>query len=201
VINAEALAVSFVTLFVIMDPLGSIPVFVTLTGGRSLRQQAALAVQAAVAAGLLVVVFALFGRFVLEYLHITIQAVSIAGGLLLLLVALEAFRGDSVPVSDAPNIALVPLATPLLAGPGAIAAVMVLSARYSDPRGRAGLLVGIALVVVVIALGLALASSISRIVPKAWFQFLTRVFALLLSAIAVQLIIDAVHQIATAKAS
>lgn len=199
VVSLQALAATFVTLVVIMDPLGNIPFFLALTVGRRQREQAVLAVQAALAAGLLVLLFALFGRFVLEYLNITLQALSISGGLLLLLVALGSFRGESLPASEATNIALVPLATPLLAGPGAIAAVMVLAGRYGDASGRAGVLIGIALVVIVVAVGLALASVISRVVRPAAIHFLSRVLALLLSAIAVQLIIDAVRQLITAR--
>lgn len=192
-VHLEALAATFVTLFVIMDPLGNIPFFLALTAGRGHREQAGLALQAALAAGALVVAFALFGQAVLQYLHITIEALSIAGGLLLLLVALGSFRGESLPDTEAANIALVPLATPLLAGPGAIAAVMVLSARYADAGGRAGVLAGILLVVVAVAVGLALATTISRLLRPAAIHFLSRVLALLLSAIAIQLIIDAVR--------
>ncbi len=186
---------TFVTLFVIMDPFGNIPYFIALTRGTAPGRQRVLAIQAACAAGALVVTFALFGRVVLDYLHITVASLSIAGGLLLLLVALQAFRGEALPADEATNVALVPLATPLLAGPGAIAAIMVLAGRHADTAGRFGVILGIAGVVVTVAVVLVFASAISRLLRPAAISFLTRVLALLLSAIAVQLIVDAVRSL------
>ncbi|HUZ89174.1 MAG TPA: MarC family protein [Candidatus Acidoferrales bacterium] len=193
--NLRAFAQTFVTLVVIMDPLGNIPLFIALTRKRGGRERSWLAVQAAAAAGALVAGFALFGQAVLAYLHVSTDSLSIAGGLLLLLVALESFRGETLPGDEATNIALVPLATPLLAGPGAIAAVMVLSGRYTSLEGRIGVIAGIVLTVLVVGVGLSLAAQISRLLRPAAVNFLSRVLALLLSAIAVQLISDAVVQI------
>jgi multiple antibiotic resistance protein len=194
-VSWQAVGETFVTLFVIMDPLGNIPYFVSLTADAAAARRRVLAVQAAVAAGALVVGFALFGRLILDYLHISLASLSIAGGLLLLLVALQSFRGESLPAEEATNVALVPLATPLLAGPGAIAAVMLLAARYSDPGARLGLIIGIGAVVVTIALSFVLAAQVSRVLRPAAINFLNRVLALLLSAIAVQIIVDAVQSL------
>ena len=154
---------------------------------------AALAPAAAATAGLLIAVFALFGRILLSYLNVSIQSLAIAGGLLLLLVALEMFRGRSGEVSGNVNIVLVPLATPLLAGPGAIAAVMVLANRHSDVAGRIGVTLGVVAVVAAVAVILLLAGQLARLLRPAFVDFLTRVLALLLSAIAVQLVVDAVR--------
>ena len=191
----QAAGATFVTLFVIMDPLGNIPYFVALTKASEPSRRRVQAVQAALAAGGLIVGFALFGRLILGYLHISIASLSIAGGLLLLLVALESFRGESLPADEATNVALVPLATPLLAGPGAIAAVMLLAGRFSDPAGRVGLIAGIGAVMVTVAVVLVLAAQVSRLLRPAAINFLGRVLALLLSAIAVQLIVDAVRSL------
>jgi multiple antibiotic resistance protein len=195
-VSWQAVAETFVTLTVIMDPLGNVPYFIALTQNVEPARRRVLALQAALAAGGLVIGFALFGRLVLEYLHISIQSLSIAGGLLLLLVALQSFRGESLPADQASNIALVPLATPLLAGPGAIAAVMVLAGRYPDPSGRGGVVAGVGLVILAVAVTLLCAGWISRFLPPSAVNFLSRVLALLLSAIAVQLIVDAVRQLA-----
>jgi multiple antibiotic resistance protein len=117
-----------VTLVVIMDPVGTAPVFVALTRGRTPAEVRRLALGAVAAAAALIVGFALGGEVLLRYLNVSVDALSIAGGLLLLLVALEMLRGqDMVPTSQEGATLLVPLATPLLAGPGAIATVMVLS--------------------------------------------------------------------------
>jgi len=197
--NWRAFAEAFVTLVVIMDPLGSAPIFISLTAGRSPGARRRAALLAATAAGGLVVVFALFGRLILDYLHVSVESLTIAGGLLLLLVALQMLRGEEMTQPETANVALVPLATPLLAGPGAIAAVMVLTRRYEDAPGRIGVIVGILATVVVVAIGLMLATRIARLVPPSVIQLLTRVLGLLLAAIAVQFVVDAMRIIIAAR--
>jgi multiple antibiotic resistance protein len=195
-VNWRAFAEAFVTLLVIMDPLGTAPIFISLTAGRKPAARRRAALEAAAAAGGLVVVFALFGRLILDYLHVSVESLMIAGGLLLLLVALQMLRGEEFAQPQTANIALVPLATPLLAGPGAIAAVMVLTKRYEDSAGRIGVFLGILAVVLMVAIGLLLADQIARLLRPSVIQLLTRVLGLLLSAIAVQFIVDAVKIIA-----
>src|SRR5947199_247217 len=108
---------AFVTLVVIMDPLGSAPIFITLTAGRPVAARRRAALEAAAVAGGLVVVFALFGRLILDYLHVSVESLTIAGVMLLLLVALQMLRGEEMAQPETANLALRPLATPLLAGP------------------------------------------------------------------------------------
>jgi multiple antibiotic resistance protein len=193
--NWLAFTETVVTLFVIVDPLGTVPVFVALTAERTPGQRRWAAVQSAAVAGLLIAIFALFGRLLLNYLNVSIQSLEIAGGLLLLLVALDMFRGHGASVNSNVNIVLVPLATPLLAGPGAIAAVMVLSNRQTDVGGRIGVILGVVAVVAAVAVILLLAGSLARMLRPGVVDFLTRVLALLLSAIAVQLVVDAVRSL------
>jgi multiple antibiotic resistance protein len=194
--NWRAFVEAFITLIVIMDPVGSAPIFIALTEGRPPAARRRAALQAAGAAGGVVIVFALFGRLILDYLHVSVESLTIAGGLLLLLVALQMLRGEDMTQPNTANIALVPLATPLLAGPGAIAAVMVLTRRYEDAPGMIGVLLGILAAVVVVAVGLMLADRIARLLHPSVIQLLTRVLGLLLAAIAVQFIVDAVKIIA-----
>lgn len=195
--NWRAFAEAFITLVVIMDPFGSAPIFISLTAGLKPGARRRAALLAAGAAGSLIVVFALFGRLILDYLHVSVESLTIAGGLLLLLVALQMLRGEDIAEPDTANIALVPLATPLLAGPGAIAAVMVLTRRYGDAPGMIGVLLGIVAAAAVVAVGLMLADRIARLVPPSAIQLLTRVLGLLLAAIAVEFIVDAVKILAT----
>src|SRR3954452_3137515 len=121
----------FVTLFVIMDPVGTIPIFLSLTGGRTPHKARQLAWQAVSVSFGVISVFAFFGQQILGYLHISLPALQCAGGLLLLLVALELLTGNEAEpkAGGDTNVALVPLRTPLLAGPGAIVATMVFSRR------------------------------------------------------------------------
>lgn len=138
------------------------------------RQRAAL--RAVRAAGMLVVGFALFGEVVLDYLGVSVESLSIAGGLLLLLllVALEMLRGiDSAPGEDG-DVALVPLATPLVAGPGAIATVIVLARQHPEPGGRTAIIAGILAALLVLAACLLLAKRLARVVPPALLHLLSR---------------------------
>jgi multiple antibiotic resistance protein len=194
-VSWDALGTTFVTLTVIMDPVGVAPIFIATTAplSRGERQQAA--VRAVLAAGALIIGFALFGGAVLDYLDVSVDSLSIAGGLLLLLVALEMLRGMDYPDGGqrTADVALVPIATPLLAGPGAIATVIVLSRRHHDAGGKISVLIGIVCALAVVGLGMALAERLSRFLSESLIQFLTRVFGLLLSAIAVQLVVNGVR--------
>ncbi|HEX3424703.1 MAG TPA: MarC family protein [Acidimicrobiales bacterium] len=190
--NWRAFGETLVTLLVIMDPAGNTPIFVGLTVELSPRRRANAAVGSVAAAAGLILGFALFGQVILNYLHVSLQSLSIAGGLLLLLVALEMLRGMDMTMAPGRNVALVPLATPLLAGPGAIATVMVLVQRYPGTSGRVAVVAGIAGAAVVLGVVLLLAARLARVIPLTLVEFVTRVFGLLLSAIAVQLIVDAV---------
>src|SRR3954465_15098456 len=139
-VNWRAFGETFVTLFVITDPIGNAPIFVAITRNLTPRQRQRAPLRAVVAAGGLILGFAVFGEVVLRYLHVSLGSLSIAGGLLLMLVALEMLRGSDFPGGD-PNapedIALVPLATPLVAGPGAIATAIVLWRHHPSTGGGA----------------------------------------------------------------
>ena len=186
----------FVTLLVITDPPGIVPVFIAMTADRRATERKRLAWQAAVVALGVIVVFAVFGRQILAYLGVQLPSLQAAGGLLLLLVALELLTGKADPAETArtrANVAFVPLGTPLLAGPGAIVATMLFVQRIGSVGG--GVAFGAAIVAVVAALWLAMRFSgvILRLLRSSGVELLTRIAGLLLSAIAVQLIVDAVR--------
>ena len=180
----------FVTLVVIMDPVGTIPLFLALTSGRSVRARRRLAWQAVLVAIGVIAAFALFGQQILRYLNISVAALQGAGGLLLVLVALELLTGKQERPEDVPdvNVALVPLGTPLLAGPGAIVATIVF-VRNAHGFGDAWAIVaGIVAVHVVLYLALRFANVILRVIREGGVMLVTRISGLLLSAIAVQLV-------------
>jgi multiple antibiotic resistance protein len=192
--DLQALGETFLTLVVIMDPVGAVPIFIAMTARLAPDERRRAAVRAVMFAGILVLGFALVGRLVLDYLSVSVESLSIAGGLLLLLVALEMLRGiDSAPEGAQEDVALVPLATPLVAGPGAIATVIVLVEQHPEAAGRAGVLGGIVAALLVVGVSLLLAQWLARVLPASLISFLTRVFGLLLSAIAVQLVVDGVR--------
>jgi multiple antibiotic resistance protein len=185
----------FVTLTVIMDPLGTVPAFLALTSGRTVKARKRLAWQAVLTAAVVIGTFAVFGQSILSYLGITLPALQGAGGLLLLLVALELLTGrisEPTEVRDV-NVALVPLGTPLLAGPGAIVATIVF---VKGAHGAGDIL---AIIAAIIAVHLVLFSALRfsvlliRLIKDSGISLLTRIFGLLLSAIAVQLIADSIR--------
>src|SRR5947208_4488449 len=121
--NLRAFGEAFVTLVVITDPIGNAPIFLVVTRRLQPAERQRAAIRAVLAAGALIVGFAIFGELVLRYLHVSIESLSIAGGLLLLLVALEILPRTDFPTGEreGEDVALVPLATPLVAVPGAVA--------------------------------------------------------------------------------
>ena len=187
----------FVTLLVITDPPGIVPVFIAITADRPPAERHKLAWQAAVVALGVIVVFALFGRSILDYLGVQLPSLQAAGGLLLLLVALELLTGRSAEPTQLEraraSVAFVPLGTPLLAGPGAIVATMLFVQRIGSVGG--GVAFGAAIVAVVVVLWLAMrfCGVILKLLRGSGVELLTRIAGLLLSAIAVQLIVNAVR--------
>ena len=192
--DAKLFGEVFVTLFVIMDPPGTIPLFLSLTSGRSSAMRKRLAAQAVLVAFVVIVVFALFGQSILSYLGITLPALQAAGGLLLLLVALELLTGQADEPTETANVnvALVPLGTPLLAGPGAIVATIVFVQRVDNVWEGAAVALGIVAVHIVLWLFMRFSVVIIRVIKESGVILITRIAGLLLSAIAVQLIADAV---------
>jgi len=188
----------FITLFVIMDPPGTVPIFLGLTGAMTGRQRTRAARQAILVAFGVIAAFALFGQELLDYMHISLPALQASGGLLLLLVAMELLTGkmeEPAPSGNTGvNVALVPLGTPLLAGPGAIVATMVFVSG-SDESLSDWVSIGLALVGVHVCLYLSMrfANLIHRVLRDSGVILVSRIAGLLLAAIAVQLVADAVR--------
>ena len=192
-------ATAFVTVLVIMDPLGNIPIFLALTKGQSVPQRRRAAALSSVVAGAVILAFALGGQQVLQLLGITLEALQIAGGLLLLVIALDLLHpsgegGSSNLASGNTNIALVPLGTPLLAGPGAIAATMLYSRQANDIGGTLSVVVALIAVLVVVYLSMRYATLFARVLRDNGIELLSRVMGLLVAAIAVQLVAEALEQ-------
>lgn len=188
---------AFVTLFVIMDPPGVSPIFLSIIGTRPKNEVRRLAIQAALTSLVVITTFALFGRLILNYLNISIQAMQIAGGLLLLMVSLELLSGKETEertVTNA-NVAMVPLGTPLLAGPGAIVAIMIFVQKINGSGQSAALIAATILIHAVIAVVLISSASIVRVIGKSGITLVARIAGLLCASIAVQMLVDAITTI------
>lgn len=186
----------FVTLFVIIDPPGTVPIFLSLTHSMTAKQRARAALVAVGVAMLIISVFALFGRFILAYMHISLPALQFSGGLLLLIVALQLLAGkeDEMAASEGVNVALVPLGTPLLGGPGAIVAMMLFVDQTGGQPARIGsLVIALLLMAVVMYATMRFADVIARLLGKGGVTLVTRISGVLLAAISTQMVFDAIH--------
>ena len=185
---------AFITLFVILDPPGVTPIFLAITNGKSSKERMRLAWQGATVSLVLIVSFAVAGQAVLKALHISFNALQGAGGLLMLLIALELLTGKDSgdDGKTSPNIAMVPLGTPLLAGPGAIVATMLFAQSANNVDQKISLAVAIVLVHVVIGITLMSSTQIVRVIKEAGVTLLARVAGLLTGAIAIEMIVAAI---------
>ncbi len=192
VISVSLLATTFTTLFVIMDPPGTIPVFLALTGRMNRASQDRAATQATLTSLFVIVGFALVGNYILNALQISMEALQVSGGILLFLVAMELLMGTGDFGGDGEvdsNIALVPLGTPLLAGPGAIVAVMVAVNQGKDAvSGWVAVGVAVLLMHLVIWLTMRFSLSLHRLLGDDGVLILTKISGVLLAAIATQLV-------------
>ncbi len=190
---------TFVTLLVITDPPGVVPVFLGMTASKQKPERIRLAWQAAVVALGVIVAFAVFGQSILAYLGVQLPSLQAAGGLLLLLVALELLTGRASEPAEheqaTANVAFVPLGTPLLAGPGAIVATMLFVQRIDSIGSGIAFAAAIAAVIVLLWLAMRFSGVVLAVLRGSGVELLTRIAGLLLSAIAVQLIVDAVRSL------
>ncbi|GAA1147421.1 MarC family protein [Streptomyces javensis] len=188
----------FLTLFVIMDPPGITPIFLALTSGRPAKIQRRMAGQAAAVAFGVIAVFGIGGQQILDYLHVSVPALMIAGGLLLLLIALDLLTGknDEPTQTKDVNVALVPLGMPLLAGPGAIVSVILAVQHARGIGDQVAVWTAIAAMHVVLWVTMRYSLLIIRVIKEGGVVLVTRLSGMMLSAIAVQQIINGVIQVA-----
>lgn len=190
-LNTTLLVQTFVTVLVIMDPLGNIPIFLTLTRDATREHQRTAALQSVSVAAGVILAFALFGQQILHLLGISIQALQVAGGLLLVGVALELLKpgghGDDAPATSG-NVAFVPLGTPLLAGPGAIAATILYMRRAEGIGGTLSVVLALLCALAVVYVVMRYSGVIGRLLKTNGIDLMSRVMGLLLAAIAVQLV-------------
>ncbi|MEM0977496.1 MAG: MarC family protein [Pseudomonadota bacterium] len=194
----EIFPAAFATLFVMVDPIGLTPMFAALTAGMTLRARMSVALRGLGVAAFLLLVFGLAGDWLLATLGIGLPAFRIAGGLLLFLVAVEMLfqkrterreaEAGKVAAEDDPSV--FPLATPLIAGPGALAAMLLLTAEAMTPAGTVGVFAAAAAVLALCLMAFVLTGPIERLLGDTGIRVLTRVFGMILGALAVQFILD-----------
>jgi MarC family membrane protein len=197
---------ALVTLFVVVDPVGLAPTFLAVTEGLPLRARRDVAVRASLIAGAILIGTALIGAALLRALGISLPAFRIAGGLLLFAIAFEMVLGvrmrrEGLEAEEAVeehvrNVAAFPLAIPLMAGPGAITATVLLAGRADGNLLLTGLLLAVVVLVALACLAtFLLASRISRLLGHTGNIVLSRLLGVLLAALAVQYVIDGVRAV------
>lgn len=191
-------ATAFATIFVMVDPIGLAPMFAALTAGATLRQRAVIGARGVLVAFGLMAFFGLFGDEALATVGVSIPAFRIAGGLLLFLLAVDMLfekrterREKHADEDDRDDPSVFPLAMPLIAGPGALAAMILLVSQHEgDPAGQ-GLVFAAAACVLAICFVVFLATElIERLLGPTGIKVLTRLFGMILGALAVQFVLD-----------
>jgi multiple antibiotic resistance protein len=198
--------VAFSAVFVVVDPFTAVPFFLAMTGGDSPEHKRETARRASVAAGLILIAFALAGALIFRVLGISLGAFKIAGGVLLLIMSVDMLRtrqpearitaGEVESGAEKEDVAIVPLAMPLLAGPGSIATVVVLMGRARTQHLWHGAIVlaAIAFTSALAYVILAGAARVDHVLGKTGLKIVERASGLLLAAIAIQFMIDGVGE-------
>lgn len=195
---------AFVTLFVVIDPPGCAPIYAGLTTNASPAQKRSMALRACLIAGAILLVFALFGQQLLTALHIELNAFRIAGGIMLFLIALEMVfekrtqrreeRAEKLrETPEIEDVSVFPMAMPMLAGPGAIASVMLLQSTAEGVEGTLVVLAALFSVLFLTLLAFLAASPLMRLVGARVEAVVTRLLGVLLAALAAQYVIDGVR--------
>ena len=203
---------AFVTLFVVLDPPGCVPIFSSLTAGSSAAHRRAMAFRSTAIAGVVLLLFALVGEDALGVLGISLPAFKLAGGVMVFLIAIDMVfekrterreeraadivsdcegRGRALEAQD---ISVFPMAIPMIAGPGSIAAVMLLNARADGLTASLVVLGALAAVLLVMLVCLLAAGPIMRVLGDKVEAMMTRLLGVILAALAAQFVVDGIKQ-------
>jgi multiple antibiotic resistance protein len=192
-------AATFLALFPIVDPLGGVPIFFTMTSGWTAQDRRNTAIKTGIWVFVILVTFLFFGRFVLNFFGISLPVLKIAGGLIVANTAwgmvtstARITPAESHEAQDKEDISLTPLAMPLMSGPGAIGVVMALAASVSSAASYLGMVIGIAGVALSVLLFFWLGGPLVRRLGPSAVGAINKIFGFLILAIAVQLVWDGV---------
>jgi len=201
---------AFVTLFVVIDPPGCAPIYAGLIRDAGRAQAIAMALRASIIATAILVVFALFGEDLLGALHIELNSFRLAGGIMLFVIALdmvfekrtqrreeraEKIRAEHAHTPEIEDVSVFPMAMPMIAGPGSIATMMLLTARARGPEETLAVLGALAAVMVLTFAALAAAGPLMKLLGHRVEAVITRLLGVLLAALAAQYVIDGVKEV------
>jgi multiple antibiotic resistance protein len=199
---------AFITMFVVIDPPGCAPIYAGLTKGAPARDVRVMAIRATLIAGLILVGFALFGEDLLGALHIDLHSFRIAGGLMLFLIALdmvfekrtqrreeraERIKAENEGTPEVEDVSVFPMAMPMLAGPGAIASIMLLTSTAQGLTQSLVVMCALLSVLILTMFALIAAGPLMRLFGDRVEAVITRLLGVLLAALAAQYVIDGIR--------
>ena len=197
IVDTAFLITAFVTMFVVIDPIGLAPLFVALTHGMSDQARRRIALRATIIAVAILLAFATFGEALLSFIGISMPAFRVAGGVLLFLTALDMLferrtkrREDRSEEEDSDDPSVFPLAIPLIAGPGSIASVILLMGQRPGLEGTVMVLGATGLVMLIVLAFFMVSGPIGRALGKTGITVVTRLLGMLLAALSVQFVLD-----------
>lgn len=196
---------AFAILFVIIDPPGCAPIFATLTDGTSRRHQKEMAFKAVGVAAIVLVLFAFTGEWVFAKLGISLDALRIAGGIMLFIIGLNMVfekrtetREDRAEdlldeIADPEDISVFPMGIPMIAGPGTMASILLLVSKAEDAYAQATIMGALLIVLLITLLAFLIANPLLKLMGKSLTNVITRVLGVLLTTLAAQFIIDGIR--------
>ncbi len=195
---------AFITFFVVIDPPGCAPIYASLTSNVPPRDRRIMAIRAIFVAAIILLVFAMFGEQLLSALGISLDSFRIAGGIMLFLIALEMVfekrterREDRaqeiIEQPEIEDVSIFPMAMPMIAGPGSIAAIMLLTSKHDGIDNALIILAALGTVLLLTLIGLIAAGPLMRILGNKVEAVITRVLGVILGALAVQFVVDGLN--------
>ena len=201
----ELFTAAFITLLVIVDPPGCAPIFASLTSGASAAHRRAMAIRASLVAWSILMFFALLGEPLLRTLGISLSAFRLAGGIMLFMIALDMVferrterreeRAEEIKgTPEAEDISVFPMAIPMIAGPGSIASIMLLTARADGTAEGLVVLAAMTAVILLTLVALLMAGPLMKLIGAKLEAMITRILGVILAALAVQFVLDGLER-------
>ena len=193
----EVFIQAFVLYFVVIDPIGNTPIFMSITQIQNEREKYQTAIEAVLIATIVLILFSIIGQFILSYLNVSLESFRIAGGIILFLIAIEMLfnkrqeRKEQILDKSKNKLSVFPLAIPILAGPAAITSVIVIATKYQgDLLSQSISLLGLVVVMFVTLIFFLLLAKSDKFINKNITNIISRVIAIILAALSIQYIMD-----------
>jgi len=193
----EVFIQAFVLYFVVIDPIGNTPIFISITQSQNEKEKYQTAIEGVIIATIVLITFSIIGQLLLSYLNVSLESFRIAGGIILFLIAIEMLfnkrqeRKEKILDQTNDKLSIFPLAIPLLAGPAAITSVIVIATKYQgDIILQSVSLLGLAMVMLITLLFFLLLAKSDKFLKKNITNIISRVIAIILAALSIQYIID-----------